>query len=87
MWREVSTAIPELRGAKLVRGAATRNPEGTYSARPGTVRPAAGTLDPRVTIAGSWTATGWPDTMESAVRSGREAARVLLERNAWKTKL
>ena len=87
MWREVSTAIPELRGAQLVRGAATRNPEGTYSARPGTVRPAAGTLDPRVTIAGSWTATGWPDTMESAVRSGREAARVLLERNAWKTKL
>jgi squalene-associated FAD-dependent desaturase len=87
MWREVSTAIPELRGAQLVRGAATRNPEGTYNARPGTVRPAARTRDPRVTIAGSWTATGWPDTMESAVRSGREAARVLLEQNAWKTKL
>ncbi len=87
IWREVSGALPELRGAKLVRGAATRNPEGTYNARPGTVRPAARTLDPRVAIAGSWTATGWPDTMESAVRSGREAARVLLEQNAWTTKL
>jgi squalene-associated FAD-dependent desaturase len=87
MWREVSAALPQLRGAQLVRGAATRNPEGTYHARDGTVRPAARTLDPRVTIAGSWTATGWPDTMESAVRSGREAARALLEQNAWTTKL
>jgi uncharacterized protein with NAD-binding domain and iron-sulfur cluster len=86
MWRVVSEALPQLRGAKLVRGGATRNPEGTYNARPGTVRPTARTLDPRVTIAGSWTATGWPDTMESAVRSGREAARVLLEQNAWKTR-
>ena len=86
LWREVSAALPELRGAQLVRGAATRNPEGTYNARPGTVRPTARTLDRRVTIAGSWTATGWPDTMESAVRSGREAARALLEQNAWTTK-
>jgi len=86
MWREVSAALPQLRGAKLVRGAATRNPEGTYNAPPGTMRPRARTRDPRVAIAGSWTATGWPDTMESAVRSGREAARVLLEQNAWKTK-
>src|SRR5581483_6455826 len=86
MWAEVSGALPQLRGARLVRGAATRNPEGTYNARPGTVRPAARTLHSRVTIAGSWTATGWPDTMESAVRSGREAARVLLEQNTWKTK-
>ncbi len=87
MWREVSAALPELRGARLVRGAATRNPEGTYNAKPGTVRPTARTLDPRVAIAGSWTATGWPDTMESAVRSGREAARALIEHNAWTTKL
>lgn len=86
IWREVSAALPELRGAKLLRGAATRNPEGTYNARPGTARPAARTLDPRVAIAGSWTATGWPDTMESAVRSGRAAARALVEQNAWTTK-
>ena len=87
MWREVSAALPELRGAQLVRGAATRNPEGTYNALPGTARPTARTLDPRVAIAGSWTATGWPDTMESAVHSGRAAARALLEQNAWTTKL
>jgi hypothetical protein len=30
-----------------------------------------------VFLAGSWTDTGWPDTMESAVRSGRAAARML----------
>jgi squalene-associated FAD-dependent desaturase len=87
MWREVSGALPELRGANLVRGAATRNPEGTYNARPGAVRPAARTLDRRVAVAGSWTATGWPDTMESAVRSGRAAASALLEQNAWTTTL
>ncbi|MGH7635959.1 MAG: FAD-dependent oxidoreductase, partial [Gemmatimonadaceae bacterium] len=84
VWAEVSETLPELKGATLMRGAATRNPEGTYNARPGAVRPAARTRDPRVAIAGSWTATGWPDTMESAVRSGREAARALIEQNAWK---
>jgi uncharacterized protein with NAD-binding domain and iron-sulfur cluster len=35
------------------------------------------TTRPNVVRAGAWTATGWPATMESAVRSGREAARAL----------
>jgi hypothetical protein len=35
---------------------------------------------PNLAVAGSWTATGWPDTMESAVRSGRAAARWLTAR-------
>jgi len=86
VWREVSAALPELSQARLVRGAATRNPEGTYNARAGTVRPGAKTTDPRVAIAGAWTATGWPDTMESAVRSGSAAADTLIEQNGWKTK-
>lgn len=84
VWSEVSASLPELANARLVRGAATRNPEGTYNARPGAVRPGTRTRDPKVTIAGSWTATGWPDTMESAVRSGRAAARALIEQNEWK---
>ena len=84
VWAEVSASLPELEQARLVRGAATRNPEGTYNARPGAVRPGTRTRDPKVTIAGSWTATGWPDTMESAVRSGRAAARALIEQNEWK---
>jgi squalene-associated FAD-dependent desaturase len=85
VWTEVCKALPELAQGRLLRGAATRNPEGTYNARPGAVRPGTRTRDPKVTIAGSWTATGWPDTMESAVRSGRDAARALIEQNAWKT--
>lgn len=77
-WNEVRAALPSLASARLIRGAATRNPEGTYLARPGTVRPAAATALPNLAVAGAWTATGWPDTMESAVRSGRTAAQTLL---------
>ena len=78
-WEEVRSALPKLASAHLVKGAATRNPEGTYLAAPGAARPGARTNLPNVAIAGAWTATGWPDTMESAVRSGYAAARVLLE--------
>lgn len=77
-WDEVRSALPQLAGARLLRGAATRNPEGTYLAEPGAARPGAATTLPNLTVAGAWTATGWPDTMESAVRSGRTAARRLL---------
>ncbi|HKU66763.1 MAG TPA: hydroxysqualene dehydroxylase HpnE [Candidatus Baltobacteraceae bacterium] len=77
-WAQVQGALPQLAGARLVRGAATRNPEGTYLAQPGAARPSAATSLPNLAVAGAWTATGWPDTMESAVRSGLSAARVLL---------
>ncbi len=51
----------------------------TYSPRPGidAYRPASVTAWPRVFLAGDWTATGWPATMESAVRSGYLAAEAL----------
>jgi squalene-associated FAD-dependent desaturase len=78
-WAEVTAALPELAGARLVRGATTRNPEGTYLAKPGAPRPGPRTRLRNLAVAGAWTATGWPDTMESAVRSGISAARVLLE--------
>lgn len=77
-WDEVRSALPALADARLLRGAATRNPEGTYLAKPGAVRPAAATTLPNLAVAGAWTASGWPDTMESAVRSGRAAAHTLL---------
>lgn len=76
-WNEVREAVPELSRATLVRSAVTRNPNATYLAQPNLARPGVRTLQTNVTIAGSWTGTGWPDTMESAVRSGREAARAL----------
>lgn len=57
----------------------SREPAATFAARPGTAseRPGPRTSRPNVVRAGAWTDTGWPATMEGAVRSGREAARVL----------
>lgn len=80
-WERIQGSVPALRSARLVRAAATRNPEGTFLAAPGVRRPGPRTAVPAFAIAGAWTATGWPDTMESAVRSGIAAAKVLLESN------
>jgi len=79
-WEVVVERLPGLRGARLRRGAATRNPEATYAPAHGVRRPGPATRLPNLALAGSWTATGWPDTMESAVRSGRAAARHLVAR-------
>ncbi|HUY40093.1 MAG TPA: hydroxysqualene dehydroxylase HpnE [Candidatus Dormibacteraeota bacterium] len=76
-WDEVQ-AIPAMRGARLERGAVTRNPEATFSAPPDAVRPGPETSLANLALAGSWTRTGWPDTMESAVRSGFAAARRIM---------
>ena len=78
-WDELRSAIPSLAAARLHSGAVTRNPSATYLPRAGVVRPGAATTNPLVAIAGAWTATGWPDTMESAVRSGRSAASATVE--------
>jgi uncharacterized protein with NAD-binding domain and iron-sulfur cluster len=78
----VQAFFPSLAGATLLRSAVTRNPEATWLARIGTERTAQRTTHPAMAIAGSWTQTGWPDTMESAVRSGRLAVAHLLEGRA-----
>jgi hydroxysqualene dehydroxylase len=74
---ELAAVLPALRNATRLRGAATRDREATFVPRPGLRRPGPATACPQVAIAGAWTDTGWPATMESAVRSGRAAARVL----------
>jgi uncharacterized protein with NAD-binding domain and iron-sulfur cluster len=74
---ELAAVLPALRNASRLRGAATRDREATFVPRPGLRRPGPATACPQVVIAGAWTDTGWPATMESAVRSGRAAARVL----------
>jgi uncharacterized protein with NAD-binding domain and iron-sulfur cluster len=65
--------------AELLWSRVSREPNATVALRPGTaaLRPGPLTDRPHVTRAGAWTATGWPATMESAVRSGRTAARLL----------
>jgi hypothetical protein len=67
--------------AELMWSRVSREPQATVALCPGTAsrRPGPFTSRPNVTRAGAWTATGWPATMESAVRSGRTAARVLSE--------
>jgi squalene-associated FAD-dependent desaturase len=58
----------------------TREPRATFRQSPGSraARPAARTALPGLALAGAWTDTGWPDTMEGAVRSGQQAADVVL---------
>jgi squalene-associated FAD-dependent desaturase len=78
--RELSRVLEPLRALRPRRTLATRDPQATYVAPPGAARPGPRTAVPNLTIAGAWTDTGWPATMESAVRSGRTAARLLAER-------
>jgi hydroxysqualene dehydroxylase len=66
--------------AELLWSRVSREPYATIALRPGTQRPGVQTHDDRVVRAGAWTDTGWPATMESAVRSGRRAAQHLLSR-------
>ena len=58
----------------------TREKRATFRQVPGTakLRPKAATGLPGLVLAGSWTDTGWPDTMEGAVRSGLNAVIALV---------
>jgi hydroxysqualene dehydroxylase len=64
--------------AELLWSRVSREPYATIALRPGSERPGVETGRPNVARAGAWTDTGWPATMESAVRSGRAAAQHLL---------
>ena len=64
--------------AELLWSRVSREPYATVALRPGVQRPGVETALPRVARAGTWTDTGWPATMESAIRSGRRAAQHLL---------
>jgi hydroxysqualene dehydroxylase len=70
--------------AELLWSRVSREPHATIAVRPGSDahRPGPETDRPNVVRAGAWTATGWPPTMEGAVRSGRAAAKVLTRTRA-----
>jgi uncharacterized protein with NAD-binding domain and iron-sulfur cluster len=72
--------FPAAGRARIEDAVVTREPAATFRCRPGprALRPGARTGLPGVTLAGAWTATGWPATMEGAVRSGLAAADALL---------
>ncbi len=77
---ELLQAFPEARGASLVTSRVVTEPTAVLSVRPGAdaLRPGPKTSIEGLFLAGDWTATGWPSTMEGAVRSGRIAADALL---------
>ena len=79
---DLRDVFPQAREARLVEARIISDPTAVLSVRPGVeaARPAARTRVPNLFLAGDWTATGWPSTMEGAVRSGRLAAEATL---AW----
>ena len=64
--------------AELLWSRVSREPYATIALRPGVERPGPETSRAGVARAGTWTDTGWPATMESAIRSGRTAAQHIL---------
>ena len=73
--------LPRAAGATVERFAVTREHAATFRAAPGTraLRPAAATGLPGFALAGAWTATGWPATLEGAALSGHAAATAVLD--------
>jgi predicted NAD/FAD-dependent oxidoreductase len=76
----LAAVLPAARDARILDSWVTRERTATFRAVPGSaaLRPPARTDVPGIALAGAWTATGWPATMEGAVRSGHAAAEVLL---------
>ncbi len=71
--------FPAARQARIAEFFVTRERRATFRQVPGSgpLRPRARTRLPGLVLAGAWTDTGWPDTMEGAVRSGLTAAIAL----------
>ncbi len=84
---EVREFFPLARSADIVKATVIKEVRATYSPRPGidAYRPQQTTVWPRVFLAGDWTATGWPATMEGAVRSGYLAAEALVRASGGNT--
>jgi squalene-associated FAD-dependent desaturase len=76
----LTEVLPAARKAGVVDFFVTRERSATFAPAPGNgrYRPAAATSLPGLVLAGAWTDTGWPATMESAVLSGEQAARTVL---------
>jgi zeta-carotene desaturase len=76
---ELASFFPVVREAKVLKSGILKEARATFSVTPGldAFRPAAPTASPGLFLAGDWTQTGWPSTMESGVRSGRLAAEAV----------
>jgi uncharacterized protein with NAD-binding domain and iron-sulfur cluster len=86
---EIGGLFPAAKGARIIRAKVVTEHSATFSAVPGVDqwRVAQASPVPNLALAGDWTATGWPATMEGAVRSGYLAAEVILARAGQAVKL
>jgi zeta-carotene desaturase len=77
---ELQLFFPEMKRAKLIKSGVLKEARATFSVVPGLdqFRPRQATEWPGLYLAGDWTATEWPSTMEGAVRSGRLAAGAVM---------
>jgi squalene-associated FAD-dependent desaturase len=80
--RELAEFFPRVKEARIEEAHVVKEVRATFSARPGieAARPASVTQIPNLFLAGDWTRTGWPATMEGAVRSGYLAAEAITGR-------
>lgn len=79
---EMRRVFPKARHAKIEKAFVIKQPNATFRSLPGVGahRPSQVTPISNFYLAGDWTNTGWPSTMESAVRSGELAAQALISR-------
>jgi squalene-associated FAD-dependent desaturase len=86
---ELGRLFPAAAAARLLRARVVTEHAATFSAVPGVDRwrPPQGSPLGNLLVAGDWTATGWPATMEGAVRSGYLAAEALLARRGTPARL
>ncbi len=77
--RELAEFFPLVKEAKVLKAVVIKEVHATYSVLPGLdrFRPDVKTGWPNLFLAGDWTASGWPATMEGAVRSGYLAAEAI----------
>jgi zeta-carotene desaturase len=78
---ELAEFFPRVKEAKLEKAALVKEMRATFGVPPGMdgARPSSASPWPNCFLAGDWTATGWPSTMESAARSGHLAAEALCQ--------
>jgi zeta-carotene desaturase len=78
--KELQLFFPAVKRAKLIKSGVLKEARATFSVVPGLdrFRPTQATEWPGLYLAGDWTATEWPSTMEGAVRSGRLAAGAVM---------
>jgi zeta-carotene desaturase len=76
---ELAEFFPLVKEARLEKAQVIKEVRATFSARPGLEQIRPGTTTPlrNLFLAGDWTRSGWPATMEGAVRSGYIAAEAV----------